>query len=210
MKQRINKGEYIKTFDGKLYKVKENTHAEAEYVHAEVDSDSKYDGKAIPMNQVYIVNIPEEQKDSDALLHCGILMDTVNAQKAAYLESQIKSQEFEMEQTRHALRRAKEDVERLERSLEDDKDIHDVAVQSYESFAESIKQQRSDIERKLQQMTDENIRLTVTDKHGRKFEVLDVSEYPSVLDVVPKEYDGVKHLAVSVEDVAWLHFERKH
>jgi len=59
-------------------------------------------------------------------------------------------------------------------------------------------------------MTTENIRLTVTDKHGREFEVLGVSEYPSILDVVPKEYDGVKHLAVSIEDVAWLHFERKH
>lgn len=82
MRQRINKGGYIKTFDGKLYKVRENTHAGAEYVHAEVSLDSKYDGKAIPMSQVYIVNIPEEQKDSNALLRCGVLMDTVNAQKS--------------------------------------------------------------------------------------------------------------------------------
>ena len=139
MRQRINKGGYIKTFDGKLYKVKENTHAGAEYVHAEVSSDSKYDGKAIPMSRVYIVNIPEEQKDSNALLRCGVLMDTVNAQKAAYLESQIKSQEFEMEQTRSALRRLEEDAERLERNLEYEKNIHDVAVQSYESFVKSIK-----------------------------------------------------------------------
>ena len=59
-------------------------------------------------------------------------------------------------------------------------------------------------------MTAENIRLMATDKQGREFEVSGVSEHPSILDIVPKEYDGVKHLAVSVEDVAWLHFERKH
>lgn len=52
-------------------------------------------------------------------------------------------------------------------------------------------------------------RLVVTDKKGRQFEVLGTSEYPSVLDVVPKKYGDVKHLAVSVEDVASFRFIKR-
>lgn len=59
-------------------------------------------------------------------------------------------------------------------------------------------------------MTTENIHLMAIDKQGREFEVLGVSEYPSILDIVPKEYDGVRYLAVSVEDIASFRFEEKH
>lgn len=59
-------------------------------------------------------------------------------------------------------------------------------------------------------MTTKNIRLMATDKQGREFEVSGVSEYPSILDVVPNEYDGVRYLAVSVEDVASFRFEEKN
>ena len=59
-------------------------------------------------------------------------------------------------------------------------------------------------------MTNEGIHLIATDKQGREFEVSGVSEYPSILDIVPKEYDGVRYLAVSVEDIASFHFEEKH
>mgnify|MGYP001213368720 FL=1 len=59
-------------------------------------------------------------------------------------------------------------------------------------------------------MTNEGIHLIATDKQGREFEVSGVSEYPSILDIVPKEYDGVRYLAVSIEDVASFHFEEKH
>lgn len=49
-------------------------------------------------------------------------------------------------------------------------------------------------------------KLVVTDKKGRKFEVLGTSEYPSILDVIPKKYGDVKYLAVSIEDITSFHF----
>ena len=48
--------------------------------------------------------------------------------------------------------------------------------------------------------------LVATDKKGRKFEVLGTSEYPSILDVIPKKYGDVKYLAVSIEDITSFHF----
>lgn len=48
--------------------------------------------------------------------------------------------------------------------------------------------------------------MVVTDKKGRKFEVLGTSEYPSILDVIPKKYGDVKYLAISIEDITSFHF----
>jgi len=52
-------------------------------------------------------------------------------------------------------------------------------------------------------------KIVVTDKKGRKFEVLGTSEYPSILDVIPKKYGDVKYLAVSVGDITSFHFIEK-
>ena len=150
MKQQINKGDYIKTFDGKLHKVAEDSSTNNECVYVEVNADSKHGGEVIPMSQVYIVNIPEECTGLADHSQVGDVLDTANAKKAAFLEEQVNSQKSNLTQTKEALRKLKDDKKRalrkikdnkkrLEKLLEYEETLYNVSAQSYKNFVESIK-----------------------------------------------------------------------